>query len=474
MPEPLVIAGPTQEAVAYLLGRIDYERMLSVPYCIHEYKLDRMRELLARLGNLQDRLPIIHVGGTKGKGSTSAMIAGVLMAAGLKTGLFTSPHLDRVEERLAIGGVPCPTWRLAELVADLRRVVDPMDAEAARSAGETGPTYFELTTALALIHFATAGVDAAVLEVGMGGRLDSTNVCNSQLSVITSISLDHTQQLGDTEEKIAREKAGIIKPGVPVISGVCHEGARCVIHEVAAERGSPVLQLGADFDFDYHAAIALDSPGLRPGVASAALLTPGVAGPSIDFRNSATRLDGLTLAMLGRHQGANAAVAIAAIKELQRLGWPLSDDAIRRGLAAARCRARVELIGRQPSVVVDAAHNVASIAALLAVLKESFVAKRRRLVFATSRDKDARGMLRLLLPDFDDVTLTRYQENPRGMPAEDLDALARELGSTRHRVAPDPAAAWQSATANAGPDDLLVATGSFFIAAEVRRLVVIP
>jgi dihydrofolate synthase/folylpolyglutamate synthase len=176
--------------------------------------------------------------------------------------------------------------------------------------------------------------------------------------------------------------------------------------------------------------------------------------------------------MLGRHQGATAAVAIAAIQQLQCLGWPVPDDAIRRGLAAARCRARVELIGRQPSIVVDAAHNVASIAALLAVLKESFVAKRRRLVFATSRDKDARGMLQLLVPEFDAVTLTRYQENPRGMPAEELDALARELGSTHHQVDSDPATAWASATAGAGPEDLIVATGSFFIAAEVRRLVV--
>jgi len=460
MPEPLVLADPRQEAVAYLVGRIDYERMLSVPYCIHEYKLDRMRELLARLGNPQDRLRIVHVGGTKGKGSTSAMIAGILAAAGLKTGLFTSPHLDRVEERLAIDGLPCPSQRLAELVTELRLVVDVMDANAARSAGETGPTFFELTTALALMHFATAGVDAAVLEVGMGGRLDSTNVCNSQLTVITSISLDHTQQLGDTEEKIAREKAGIIKPSIPVISGVVHEAARRVIWEVAAERGAPLSQLGEDFHFDYHPGIAPDSPADL------------AATPAIDFRSKLTQLAGVQLAMLGRHQGANAAVALAAAEQLQRLGWPLAQDAMLRGLAAARCRARVELIRRRPSVVVDAAHNVASIVALLNVLRESFATGRRWLIFATSRDKDARGMLRLVLEAFDEVTLTRYQDNPRGMPAEDLDALARELGSKRHTVAPDPAAAWKAVSAEAAPDDLIVATGSFFIAAEVRRMVV--
>ena len=451
-----LLAPSYREAVDYLVGRIDYERMLSVPYCTREYKLDRMRDLLVRLGNPQLRFPIIHVGGTKGKGSTSAMIAGILSSAGLRTGLFTSPHLDGVEERLAIGGAPCPPQRLAELVAELRAVVDAMDVAAAQANDETGPTFFELTTALALMHFATAGVDAAVLEVGMGGRLDSTNVCASQLTVITSISLDHTQQLGDTEEKIAREKAGIIKPGVPVVSGVIHQAARRVIGEVAAQQSAPLVQLGVDFDFEYHAAAAADRTA---------------SAPSIDFRGGNLQLDALPLAMLGRHQGANAAIAIAAIEQLRRQGWQVPDEAIRRALAETRCRARVEQIARQPTVVVDAAHNVASIAALLEVLRESYSTGRRSLVFATSRDKDARGMLRLLLPAFDHVTLTRYQDNPRGMPPEELDALARELGSKQHRVASDPATAWQAASTDAQPDDLIVATGSFFIAAEVRRIV---
>jgi len=461
--ETVVCAAPAEDAVSYLLGRIDYERMLSVPYRTREYKLDRMRDLLSRLGNPQDRLSIVHVGGTKGKGSTAAMIAGILTHAGLKTGLFSSPHLDRVEERLAIDAAACPTPRLAELVAELRLVVDAMDAAAARTEDETGPTFFELTTALALMHFATAGVDAAVLEVGMGGRLDSTNVCTSHVAVITSISLDHTQQLGDTEEKIAREKAGIIKPGIPVVSGVLHAGAQSVIREVAADRGAPLVELGTDFRFDYHPA--------RKN-------RPASPGPNADSRGginyrsqSGLQLRDVALAMLGRHQGANAAVAIAAVEQLRRLGWSVPDEAIRRGLAATRCRVRVEVIGRAPALVVDAAHNVASIAALLDVLRESFSAARQKLIFATSRDKDARGMLRLLLPAFDEVTLTRYRDNPRGMPLEELDSLARDLGSTNHHLAADPPAAWQIASADARSDDLIVVTGSFFIAAEVRRIV---
>jgi dihydrofolate synthase/folylpolyglutamate synthase len=238
------------DALALLWERIDYERASGIVYGESEYKLDRMRELLARLGDPQSSAPIIHVAGTKGKGSTAAMIAAVLSAAGYRTGLFSSPHLTRVEERMAIDGQPCPEGEFVELARRLRPIVAEMDALAARTPGEVGPTYFELTTALALLHFAAQKVDAMVLEVGMGGRLDSTNVCASTVAVITSISFDHTRQLGHTLALIAREKAGIIKPGVPVVSGVIADEPRNVIEEVSRRQRSPIVQLGRDFDFD--------------------------------------------------------------------------------------------------------------------------------------------------------------------------------------------------------------------------------
>ncbi|MGC3971497.1 MAG: Mur ligase family protein [Pirellulales bacterium] len=241
-----------RRAVEFLVNRIDYERSVAVPYEERQYKLDRMRDLLERLGRPDRKLTIVHVAGTKGKGSTSAMVAAALTACGYSCGLFTSPHLEKLEERFVVDGRMCDGAELAALVERLRPVVAAMDEELAQaSPPEPGPTYFELTTAIALLHFIERGATHAVLEVGMGGRLDSTNVCQSAVSVITSISLDHTKELGDTLAKIAWEKAGIIKPGVPVVSGVTEPEPRDVVRRVAAERGCRLVELRRDFTYDY-------------------------------------------------------------------------------------------------------------------------------------------------------------------------------------------------------------------------------
>jgi dihydrofolate synthase/folylpolyglutamate synthase len=450
-------------ALDFLTSRIDYERMAAVPYGERQFKLDRMRELLARLANPERELAIVHVTGTKGKGSTSAMIAGALTAAGLHSGLFTSPHLERVEERIRIDGLPIDAEELAVLVQQVRPVAADMDAEAAADPARGRPTYFELVTAMALAHFRASRVDAAVLEVGMGGRLDSTNVCLPRVSVITSISLDHTRQLGETLAEIAREKAGIIKPGVPVVSGVTEREPADQIAAAAARRGSRLIQRGRDFDFEYYPPRAADeSP---------------VSG-SIDFRFGGTGTQDtaggggglwpeVQVGLLGRHQGANAAVALATLMELRNQGWNVPEAACRRGLAELAWPARVEVVGRRPTVVVDAAHNVASAAALAEVLEESFRARRRTLVFATTREKDAAGMLRLLAPKFDRIVLTRYTSNPRGVPPEELAGLL-PLGHPPLVVAADVAAAWEEVRRHVDPADLVCVTGSFFIAAEMR------
>jgi dihydrofolate synthase/folylpolyglutamate synthase len=449
-----------QAALDYLLGRIDYERSVAVPYGEPQYRLDRMRDLLERLDRPDRRFPIVHITGTKGKGSTSAMIAAALTACGLTTGLYTSPHLERLEERFQVDGVPCPGDEFARIVEQMRPVVAVMDEAAARrSPAEGGPTYFELTTAIALLHFAARGCDAVVLEVGLGGRLDSTNVCQSTVSVITSISFDHTKQLGTTLGEIAWEKAGIIKPGVPVVSGVTGHEPRLVIEQVAKERGSRLIQLGRDFDFDYRAPTHLEREPARG---------------ELDFRRhdaAGTGVwDDVQLGLVGRHQAANAATALAVVEELRRLGWNLSDAGVRRGLAEAAWPARIEVIARRPCVVLDAAHNIASVDALLATLDTSFAARRRMLVLASTQEKDVAGMVRLLLPKFDHVVLTRYTQNPRGVPVEELAALAAETPCTNWSVAADPAAAWDAIHRLAPtPDDLVCITGSFFIAAQMAR-----
>jgi dihydrofolate synthase/folylpolyglutamate synthase len=445
------------EAVGYLYGRIDYERSHVMPYGARDFKLDRIRELLARLGQPQERMPFVHVAGTKGKGSTSAMIAAALSASGRRTGLFSSPHLHCVEERMRVDGQNCSADEFVELVRQVRAQAEIMDAEAAAGRGPGGPTYFELTTAMALLHFVNRQVDAAVLEVGLGGRLDSTNVCQPEVALITSISFDHTKQLGNTLSSIAWEKAGIVKPGVPVISGVADDEPRRVIEAVCQERGSRLMQLGRDFDFTYQ------PPHQLQQAASLGTLD------FHDLRAGRERTKcGIELRLLGRHQAANAAVAMAALAELQDKGWSISDEAIARGLAEVAWPARVEVVARRPTVVIDAAHNVASVEALLTTLDESFTAPRRILIFATTRDKDARGMLQSLLPRFDVVVLTRYLNNPRNLPSEELRELAAQLGRTDCVTTPDSTSAWQWVRQIAIADDLICVTGSFFLAGEMR------
>jgi dihydrofolate synthase/folylpolyglutamate synthase len=311
------------------------------------------------------------------------------------------------------------------------------------------------------MHFAERQVDAAVLEVGLGGRLDSTNVCRPIVSVITSISFDHTQQLGHTLAAIAGEKAGIIKDRTPVVSGVVQSEPREVIARVARDHDSPLAQLGTDFDFDYRPPRHLE-------------LAP--ADGRMDFRYRAGgqdfELGDVALNLVGAHQAANAAVGIAALAELRRQGWKIPDAAVRQGLAEVRWPARIEVLSRRPAIVLDAAHNVASIEALVSVLDESFAAPRRLLIFATTRDKDAHGMLQVLAPRFDEIIFTRYQNNPRGMSALELAAVSADLTPAVRHVCPDPPTAWRLATRLASSDHLICISGSFFIAAEMRAAIV--
>lgn len=451
-----------ENALQFLLDRIDYERVLTVPGSGHDFKLDRMRELLDRLGNPQDQLAIVHIAGTKGKGSTAAMLSAMLVAGGYRVGLFSSPHFERVEERFRMDGQPCSAVELVELVEAIRPTVAAMDRESI-ATGEIGPTYFEITTAMALAHFVRCRADAVVLEVGLGGRLDSTNVCTPRVSVVTSISFDHTEQLGHTLAAIAREKAGIVKPGVPVVSGATSADARAVIAEVCRKQSAPLVELGVDFAFDYRPPLNLqqsDSPGL------------------LDFRwlhplpgeHSPSRLTDMALNLPGRHQAANAAVALATLAMLRQAGWQIDESAARRGLAEFCWPGRAEVVQRQPAVVLDVAHNRASIDALLETLEESFRSRRRHLIFAASKGKDLAGMLKPLLARFDSVALTRYRSNPRATPPEQLAELAHALTGRPYPVYAEVSAAWSAVRGAAGPDDLICVTGSFFLVAEIRRL----
>ena len=454
-------------AVAFLFGRLDYERTRDVKYCPESFKLERMRNLLEQLGHPEALLNIIHIAGTKGKGSTATMIAAALQVAGHRTGLYTSPHLNRIEERASINGVPCSERDFVELLSIIHDAVKNLDHEVAIGERSRGPTFFEITTAMALLHFARKQVDVAVIEVGLGGRLDSTNVCNPLVSVITNISFDHTKQLGETLAEIATEKAGIIKPGIPVVSGVSNPEARQVIRKAVAENRCELWEIDSHFSFRYKPNIIAQT---RPAA-------------TMSFCNKSagipTYMEDVSVGLLGKHQAANAAVAIATLNQLKSHGFLISEEAIRHGLTNVRCPARFEVVGFDPTIIIDAAHNVASVEAFVDTLELHFPAQPRILVFATSRDKDAAGMLRRLLPHFEHVILTRYTENPRFVDPDVLLEVAtkilNETGSLADRQAvvsvhEQPIVAWKQAVEKASHDSLLCVAGSSFIAGEIRRV----
>ena len=468
LPKPTVRR--RQAALDYLYGRIDFERSQGADTALRSVKLDRMRQLLAKLNCPEDGLRIVHVAGTKGKGSVSTMIAAVLTAAGYRTGLFTSPHLEKIEERFAINGEPCSAAVFVSLVERIQPAVREMDREAEETGGGAhGPTYFEITTAMALLHFATAGTEAAVLEVGLGGRLDATNVCRPEVSVITNVSLDHTNLLGNTTAAIAREKAGIIKPDIPVVSGVDDEMARTVVRDVARQHSCQLLESGREFTVTQRPAPVTADDGDR-------------IHHLLDFRcqrgDHSTQWSGVPLSLLGDHQVANAATALATLCVLREKGWAIDIDSIRRGLQDVRLPARLEILSRAPMVIVDSAHNVASAAALSDTIRRSFSSPRRILVLALSQDKDAEGIVNAALPAFDEIVATQFENNPRALPADELGSIVStaiqqhgDSDNKRCHVVQHPQQAWRAAFAAAGDDDLICIAGSFFLAAQLRGLI---
>lgn len=437
-----------EQAIEYLFSRVNFERLAGALYSADDFKLDRMRTFLERLGDPQEAIPAIHIAGTKGKGSTAAFIASILTASRIRTGLFTSPHISAFEERLAVDGVVPRPAELAELVNSIAEVVSELD----KIPGRMSPTYFEIATALAWQYFHRKNCQIAVLEVGMGGRLDATNICRPLVTAITTISRDHTRHLGSRLEQIAGEKAGIVKPGVPTVCGVTAPEARDVIATVCRREQSPLRQVGRDFEYRYH-------PPQNQSVARVTVRT---------WRQTWKELP---LPLIGEHQAANAAVAVSAIDALIEQGWNIPPSAVREGLERVRWPGRIEVLARRPTVIVDAAHNWAAVAALLRTLDESFPARRRVLVFAATRDKDVAGMLRQLLPEFDSVVLTCFQNNARSIPVEELQRLAHRLCDRPVHAVAETTAAWRLAQRFAGPEDLICVTGSFFIAAELRDLI---
>jgi len=446
-------------ALAWLDRRLNFERAVPRTASPGTFGLGRVRRLLAAVGDPHLRFPVVHVAGTKGKGSTVAMLSAVLQSAGHRVGRYMSPHVNAIEERISVAGRPISPTDLVRAFDVVIPAVDRMDRHAQRRGGQ-GPTWFEVLTAVAFVHFARSRVDLAVLETGLGGRLDATNVSRPILSIITSISLDHMHLLGNTVGRIAAEKAGIIKRGCPVISAATHPAARRVVESVAARRRAPLMQLGRDFTATYVPPDAgtIDTDPLAPGNVSIGSTTAAANDRRL-----------FPLGMPGPHQAVNAALVVMAARTLDARGVTVGPRAVERGLSTAALPARIEAIAKRPLVILDAAHNVASMNALVATLSPSRAAFHPRvLVFAASADKQLAEMLAVGREAFDHVVVTRYATNPRAATVPHLLEACRQARLPEPRVAAAPAEALRLARSLATPRGLVCIAGSFFLAAEIR------
>lgn len=418
-------------ALDYIYSFVDYSLKHSSELARADFNLDRMRALMEALGNPQERYPIIHVAGTKGKGSVCALAASALQAAGYRTGLYTSPHLLDFAERIQIDGEPLAHDRFAALVEEIKPAVASIEKL----------TTFEITTALGLLAFARAGCTAAVIEVGLGGRLDATNVVRPRVSVITSLSYDHMGVLGDTLAKIAGEKAGIIKPGIPVIAAPQKDEALEVLKRIAAERGSEFILVGRDLDVEPVRG-SLEGQSLR-------ILSGG-------------KKRRFVIPLLGTHQVTNAATAYAALKAS---GLRVPEKAIREGFSAVEWRARFEVARREPPVIFDSAHNEDSFARLRETLDTYFPALPALLIFGASEDKNIPGMLREIGPRLGRLLLTRA-DHPRALPPSRLAELADEAGLPHETVEPVEAALLRALELSEESGAIVLSAGSMFVTAE--------
>ena len=416
-----------------------YEEALNAIHAVHwqghKPGLGRTRALLAALGDPHKALRFVHVAGTNGKGSTAAMLDSCLRAAGYRTGLFTSPYINRFNERVQVDGVPIPD-------GDLVRLVERVQPAAAAMADT--PTEFEFITALGMLWFAEQRCDIVVLEVGLGGALDSTNVIDPpECAVITALGLDHVKELGPTLADIAAAKAGIIKPGSPAVSyGGAPEADR-VIAAAARACGAPLT--------------VVDFTRLR-------LRGAGLDGQTFDFDG----LDGLTLPLLAGYQPRNAAVAVTALRALRARGWDIPDEAIRRGLASVRWPGRFELLRRSPPFLLDGSHNAHGMRATADSLRSLFPGQKFVFLVSIMADKDADEMLRLLLP-LAKAFVTVTAPSPRAIPAADLAARIEALGGRAEPAASIPAAVERAAALAAGGP--AAALGTLYFSGEVRQAV---
>jgi dihydrofolate synthase/folylpolyglutamate synthase len=428
-----------QQAEDYIFSFTDYEKMPGIAYTSANYDLRRMEKLLQPLGNPHLGTRTVHIAGTKGKGSTAAMISQTLFAAGYRTGLFTSPHLHTLRERIRINGSMISETDFATLVTELKPIVESVNKQAA--FGEL--TTFEILTAVVFNYFKKNRVDFQVLEVGLGGRLDATNVVKPDVCVITSISLDHTDILGNSVAKIAAEKAGIVKSGCIVVNAPQADEAAHIIEQVCHQQRAKLIQVGQD--------VTWHKTG---GDLNRQTLTVFTKSGHYD----------LTIPLLGDYQLENAAAALAVIEALVSLGADISSQSIARGFSHVSWPGRLQILNREPMVVVDGAHNAYSMNKLVGAVKQYFEYKRCFVIFGTSCDKDISGMAQELQPLGNHIIITS-SSHPRAASVSLVAEKFNTLGFNA-MAAGNITEALSKALALANNTDLILITGSLFVVAE--------
>ena len=433
-----------KSALSFLFSNTDYESARRVRYNADTFSLDRMERLLDGVADPHKKLATVHVAGTKGKGSTCTMLAEMLRANGYKVGLYTSPHVLNLRERIRVNGHMISEAAMTRLVRKVAPVIKRMSDDP--------PTFFEILTAIAFLHFVNEKVTLAVIETGLGGRLDSTNVIMPEAVGITSISIDHHRQLGSTISKIAKEKAGIFKSGIPAVSVLQDTETMRVLRREANQAGAALRFTGKEIDY------------------SCRFESSRSLGPHnrICVTTSESRFEHLPVPLLGEHQAVNCGLALSLLDCLKARGYAIDDTQSMEGLARTELRGRMELIWHDPRVLVDGAHNAASIRALIQATGQHIPYDSMVVIFGCCDDKDVEGMLQQLQFGADKVVFTRVN-SPRSVYPDDLAQMYEELCGKMCQTAPSLPEALRVAKPAIGTEDLICVTGSFYLVGEAME-----
>jgi len=433
-----------QEALAYLMDRTDYEKEERVRYNVTTFSLERMEKLLSLLGDPHTKINTVHIAGTKGKGSTATMLARMLEANGYSVGLYTSPHLVHLHERITINSAMITE---PEMLGLMNRLFTPIE----KLSKDNPPTFFEIMTALAFAFFADRHVDIGVIETGLGGRLDSTNVIQPKVVGITSLSIDHKQQLGDTLDRIAMEKAGIFKKGIPAVTVQQDPLAMTVLKAQALAMKTPLSVTGTDIDFSYRFETSREhGPHTR-----------------ICLTTATSKFEHLRVPLYGRHQAINCGLALAMLDKLKSAGYQIDVEKAATGLATVRLAGRMEMICQDPRIMIDGAHNAASIRALIHAIGQNIPYDSMVVIFGCNCDKDIPGMLNELQYGADKVIFTRSSSNKAVSP-QDLADQYTEICGKMCQVANTLGEALLLARSAVGKEDLICITGSFYLIGQAK------